>query len=231
MTCIWHGEWPYIPNRIPLIIKPRKWALPDGFPHIWIKKLIPLMPFPSGCEAIDETIRPDSDVDVADYETDPTPSQSKWSNLDNNSESDRVTFNGSFRGQFGLAQCSSFTTNIRLILGMANPSVTPGGFDCQGMRYRWRFKKDDGVSSGTIDVNDLRVRQGTTTKVGPFDHGTLGTSYTTLTRTLDQSDFESITDFNDLQLYMDVDACSDAPLDFILVSIMAAWCEIEFFTK
>lgn len=184
---------------------------------------IPIIVGGYDCFPIDEFIRPNADVYDQDYGPDP-----HWAELDDNSDGDTIAT--PLPEQFSIADCGSGVTTVRFIVAMTSPTRQPGRSDCQGLRYRFRFRKLDYISGGIVDVNDLRIREGTTVRVGPFDHGVLTTSYVTLTRTLSDSDYDSIIDHGDLQMFMDCDLCTDDGFNGG-PGVEVAWCEMEYFSK
>lgn len=217
------------PNRLPLSVEKIKRNVASfvgGFPTIFIPQFtIPMLIGQGICASINETLFPiNPDIATGDYL--PVP---HWPELDDNSDADTIIAGG---GGFNvMSECGSGVDTFRFIVTIKPPTGTVGPSECQGMRYRFRFRKVvTGDASGIVDVNDLRVREGSTTRVGPFDHGVLTTSYETLTRTVSDADFDSITDFSVLQLFMDADLCADAFLDGG-PEVEVAWCEIELFSK
>lgn len=217
------------PNRLPLSVEKIKRNVASfvgGFPTIFIPQFtIPMLIGQGVCASINETLFPiNPDVSATDYQ--PTP---HWPELDDNSDADTIIAGGG--GSAVMSECGSGVDTFIFTVSIKAPTGSVGPFECQGMRYRFRFRKvETGNETGIVDVNDLRVRQGSTTKVGPFDHGTLTTSYETLTRTVNESDFNSISDFSVLQLRMSADLCADAFLDGG-PQVEVAWCEIELYSK
>ena len=216
------------PHRVPIIGPRKAWAKGGGFPDIFLPKLlIPFMPFGGQCDPLVETVFPDSDVSDQDFASTPL-----WQKLDNNSDSDTITYAGNFLEPLGQAECSSTTDNVGFEVGLVNPSRAPASSRCQGMRWRFRFRKVDAggpPSAGTIDLNDLRLKEGGTTR-DVYDYGVVGTSYVTHTVTLTDGEVDSIVDHSDLRLSLDSDTCAaDEITGGPLLEV--AWCELEYYAK
>ena len=233
VTCIWHGEWPVIPNRIPLIIKPKRWTLPDGFPGIWIQKLIPLMPFPSSCASIDETLVPSSDVGPGDYAPDPAGGALATHLALNGNDIDTVIFASFLAGFAAQNECTATTSVASFEVHFGNPSGVPGPSDCQGLRWIVRQRKLDSGGTwfpGKVDVSQVQLRE-TTTQRDSFDFGVLGTSYVTTTRTLTDGEYDNIGNHDNMRLrYNTVDTCADTAFDGG-PTLQIAWAKLEYFTK
>lgn len=233
MACSCKARIKY-PNRMPLspekLIRNAATFLIGGVASIFIPRFtIPMLIGQQGCLSIDETIKPNADVFTSDYF--PTPHHTE---LSVRTDTDTIEAGGG--GPFLMQECGSGVDLKRFIVALETPVGSPGPKECQGARYRFRFRKlesgtDPGgetYEAGVVDVNVLRVRQGSTTKI-EFDHGTIGTSYTTLTRTFTEAQYESITDWPDVQLYMDADLCATVLADGG-PGVEVPWCEIELYT-
>ncbi len=234
MTCIWHGEWPVIPHRVPLIIKPRRWQLSDGFPWVFIKKLIPLAPYPFLCSAIDETLAPDADNAAGDYS--PETGSTRWEMLEIITEDDNVIFNGgTLGGPAAQQRCSiGFTAVSPFEVSFANPVGVPGPSACQRLRWRFRQRKLDSGGQwfpGQIDVNEVQLRE-TTTQRDLTDPGEdIGTSYVTTTVTLTDAELDAIGNHDNVRIrWSDVDTCADDGLDGG-PTIMIAWAQLLYEIK
>jgi len=159
-----------------------------------------------------EFIRPSSDVETSSWTTTPL-----WSKLDDNSDADFV------RSTDSAAVCSS-TDTYNFEVALADPTGPPSGRLFQGMRFRYRVRKVQ-TDTGTVSVT-VRLKELTTTRV-TSSVGSIGTSWTTYTKTLTASEIETIGNHNDLRMQVEVVVCND--LDFNTIRGECAWLEVEYY--
>ena len=142
-----HRRGIYVPTRMPMFplpnfirrlgrFRPERGAL-LMFPMIWT----------SGCDPIEETIRPVSDVQFTNWATFGGPSAA-WDALDDEGD-DTDGIQGTSPGS---AVCGS-TDAIDFEVHLDDPTNRPGSSQCQGMRF------DNRVSDET-DFGEVEGRAG-----------------------------------------------------------------------
>lgn len=170
-----------------------------------------------GSSAINEFIRPDSDVDTTNWSATPL-----WQKLDDNSDADYIISDSS-------TQVWPSYDTYDFECGLANPSGTPGPGSVQGMRLRVRLGIDQGTLPGTAGNADFtyKLKQGAVDKASnTFSTSTLATP-STRTYTLTEGEVNAISDHNDLRVFVTVNiGHATANLE-----AQCFWAEVEYYAR
>ena len=173
-----------LPNFIRRLgrFRPERGAL-LMFPMIWT----------SGCDPIEETIRPVSDVQFTNWATFGGPSAA-WDALDDEGD-DTDGIQGTSPGS---AVCGS-TDAIDFEVHLDDPTNRPGSSQCQGMRFDNRVsdETDFGEVEGCVDWV-MEVLQGGT-NIATHNFSDVGLAIVLNTFALTDADVDQITDHTDLR--------------------------------
>lgn len=138
------------------------------------------------CEPLVDTLWPDGTLQQGQWQTTP---HNEWDANDGN-ENDLP---------FPSVECPSFETFTEAIVSMDNPSDTPASSDCQRLRMRFEARLT-GIDAGA-GCGEMRIRlyQGNTL-IREGSWRTLATFAQTWTETLSTSQYDNITNHNDLRI-------------------------------
>ncbi len=165
----------------------------------------------------DEFLVPSGAVNSSGWGTAPL-----WSKINDNSESNLITSDST---EDNSEACGTEVLDVDCEVHLSNPLLgDPGDADCNDVvfRIRARSQKAGGVG-GQVDLI-WAIKQGTTT-IESVTSSDIGTSYSTRSHSLTNTEINNITNWDDLRFYIRAQLCTEEFEGDVTCDV--AWVDFE----
>lgn len=161
-----------------------------------------IQPAGVGCPAIAEDLQPSSTVAVSGFSGSP---HSLTDEPGNDGES-------AVANSIAATVCPTHGEAATYEVHMTNPTGTPGESDCQQLTVTYRVRRTGG-DPGEINFS-ITLLEGGTTIAGPDTANDVSTGFANHSFLLTDTEYDNITDHDNLRIFVLATACGDSAPDF-----------------
>ncbi len=169
------------------------------------------------CAALNETILPNSTVQTGDWVATVHTRIDEIGNDADFTTSDPFT-----------TSCDSPVTGTPFIVTFQDPAGTPADSACQSIRVTFRARIEETTGSGTIDIFP-ELMQGASTVIASGEALDIGTTFTSFTFETTISEYNNITDHDELEIRFTAEGCVTSGGDEVECEVSGV--TVEYITR